>query len=241
MSGTCPGMPRSMKRGLLTGVAAAAVLGAGIRLVHRQGQRLLHPDGRTYSGELRVPGGAGTGSALLDRPARHPITVRVSKGIGTEPGRYDILGLAVRVHGPVAGHRTDLLFSTCGAGRALRHVPALRRDFSTTYGSILAYRSGTGRKFYLAARPAPGSEDLGGTLESVTATAAKDGALFEIRADERTVAELCFGQELPESTDAALAFNPIDNVTADLHPVGLIHHSRALAYRWSQRWRGLPV
>ncbi|WP_306206919.1 hypothetical protein [Actinoplanes sp. RD1] len=230
-----------MKRGLLAGVAAAGLLGAGIRLLHRQGQRLLHPDGRTYSGELRVPGGAGTGSALLDRPARHPVTVRVSKGIGTKPGRYDVLGLSVRVHGPVAGHRSDLLFSTCGAGKALRHIPALRRDFSTTYGSILAYRSGSGRKFYLAARPAPGSDDLGGTLESVTATAAKDGALFELRADEQTVAQLCFGQELPAATDAALAFNPIDNVTADLHPVGLIHHSRSLAYRLSQRWRGLDV
>ena len=38
--------------------------------------------------------------------------------------------------------------------------------------------------------------------------------------------------------DAELAFDPVRNVPADLHPTGLIHGSRALAYPLSQRWRG---
>jgi hypothetical protein len=49
---------------------------------------------------------------------------------------------------------------------------------------------------------------------------------------------LRFGAELATKQDAELAFDPVRNVPADLHPVGLVHGSRALAYRLSQRWRG---
>ncbi|HET6532239.1 MAG TPA: hypothetical protein VFH03_16760, partial [Actinoplanes sp.] len=106
-------------------------------------------------------GGSATGAALIDRPGQHPVTVRISKGIGTRPGRPDVLGLAVRVHGPVCGRRSDLLFSTTGRGRWTRHVPLPRRHFNTRYGSVLSYRTGTGRrKIYLSARPARDSRRL---------------------------------------------------------------------------------
>ncbi|MEV4133863.1 hypothetical protein AB0J72_17050 [Dactylosporangium sp. NPDC049742] len=53
----------------------------------KRGGRILHPSGRTFTGELQVYGSAGwnSGAALLDRPGRHRATVRPSKGAGQGP------------------------------------------------------------------------------------------------------------------------------------------------------------
>jgi hypothetical protein len=226
-------------RSAVTVTAAAAVTALGIRVARSRHRRFLHPDGRSFGGRLDVWGvGEPVGSALIDRPGRYPVTVRVSKGAGTRPGRPDILGLAVRVHGPVAGHRRDLLWSTAGRGRRLRHVPVPRSSFDTWYGSILAYRTGSRRRIYLSARPDPDGLPWGRTLESVTDAAARDGARLLLAADDRPFGRVTFGAALPAGTDAALAFDPVRNTTPDLHPTGVIHGSRAFAYRISQRWRG---
>ena len=220
-------------------LVAAAVVGAlGVRIAKSRHRRFMHPDGRSFDGELVVTGGRQTGAALIDRPGRHPVTVRLSKGIGTAPGRADVLGLAVRVHGPVAGRRSDLLFSTAGRGRWTRHVPVPRRSFDTGYGSITPYRTGTRRKLYLSARPAPDARPLGPTLEAVVTAAEGDGARLELSADGQPFGTVIFGMPLPAGADAALAFDPVRNTTPDLHPTGLVHASRALAYPLSQRWRG---
>jgi hypothetical protein len=221
-------------------VATAVVTAVAIRVVRSRHRRSLHPDGRSFTGELAVTGLPGTGSALLERPDRHPVTLRISKGVGTRPGWADVLGLAVRVHGPVAGHRCDLLFSTAGRGRFSRHVPMPRRTFDTVYGSILAYRTGTRRKLYLSAEPDPDSRPLGRTLEAVVTAAEHDGAHLTLSADGRPFGTVRFGTVLPAETDAALAFDPVHNTREDLHPTGLVHASRGVAYRLSQRWRGLP-
>ena len=223
-----------MKR-VLTTVAVTAL---AIRLARSRHQRFLHPDGRSFTGELIVAGQPGTGSALLERPDRYPVTLRLSKGVGTRPGVGDLFGLAVRVHGPVCGHKCDLLFSTAGQGRLNRHVPMPRRTFDTFYGSILAYRTGTGRKLYLSARPDPDARPLGRTLESVVTAAERDGARLILSADDEPFGVVRFGTLLPAGTDAALAFDPVRHTRPDLHPTGLIHASRAVAYRLSQRWRG---
>jgi hypothetical protein len=225
-------------------LVAAGVVAAGVRVARSRTRRFLHPDGRSFTGELEGWGlGAPSGAALLDRPGRHPVTLRISKGAGTPPAYPDVLGVALRVHGPVAGHRTDLLFSTAGRGRWLRHVPVPRRGFDTLYGTILAYRTGTGGKVYLSLQPDLDGRALGRTLESVSAAAAHDGARLMLGAADgagatRLVGRVRFGQALPAATDAALAFDPVRNVPADLHPTGLIHGSRAFAYRIGQRWRG---
>ncbi len=219
-------------------LATAAVTAVAIRVARSRHQRFLHPDGRSFDGELIVTGLPGAGSSLLERPGRHPVTLRISKGVGTRPGLGDLFGLAVRVHGPVTGHKCDLLYSTAGQGRLSRHVPMPRRDFDTFYGSILAYRTGTGRKLYLSARPDPDARPLGDTLESVVAAAERDGARIILSADGEPFGSVRFGTVLPTGTDAALAFDPIVNTRPDLHPTGLVHASRALAYRLSQRWRG---
>ncbi len=122
-------------------------------------------------------------------------------------------------------------------------MPVPRRHFATAYGSILPYLTGSGRKLILGARPATGASDPGRSLEDVVSAAAGDGSRWEIVADpggpaERVVAEVCFGQPLTTAVDAALAFDPVRNVRGDLHPTGLVHGSRAFAYRWSQQHRG---
>jgi hypothetical protein len=226
-------------RAAATVTAAAAATALGIRVARSRHRRFLHPDGRSFGGQLDVWGaGEPVGSTLIDRPDRYPVTVRVSKGAGTRPGRPDVLGLAVRVHGPVAGHRRDLLWSTAGRGRLLRHVPVPRSSFDTWYGSILAYRTGSRRKVYLSAQPDPDGLPWGRTLESVEAAAARDGARLLLGADDRPFGRVTFGAALPSGTDAALAFDPVHNSTPDLHPTGLIHSTRGFAYRISQRWRG---
>jgi hypothetical protein len=221
-------------------VATAAAAALAVRVVRSRHQRFLHPDGRSFTGELTVTGLPGAGSALLERPGRHPVTLRISKGMGTPPGVGDLFGVAVRVHGPVCGRKCDLLFSTAGQGRLGRHVPMPRRGFDAFYGSILAYRTGTGRKLYLSARPDPDARPLGRTLESVVTAAERDGARLILMADDEPFGSVRFGPPLPAEMDAALAFNPVTYTGPDLHPTGLVHASRAVAYRLSQRWRGVP-
>jgi len=200
---------------------------------------LLHPDGRSFTGELETWGArVPVGAHLLDRPARHQVVVRLSKGAGTRRGRPDVRGLAIRVHG--AGRDTDILLSTTGTGRLTRHVPVPRRGFDAYYGSITAYRAGE-RKVYLAAGPDPAGPPLGRTLESVVAVARRHRAALLLYAGPDPVGRVTFGAPLPPPADAALAFDPVRNAPADLHPVGLMHGVRAFAYRASRRWRGASV
>ncbi|WP_250006943.1 hypothetical protein [Actinoplanes sp. M2I2] len=215
-----------MKRPLLAAVAVALV----VRVVHSRHQRFLHPDGRSFTGELIVWGsGRKEGADLLDRPGRHPAVVRISKGVGTRGERADIRGVAVRV----AGERPlDLLMSTSGEGRFTRHLPAPRRTFDTFYGSIVAYRTGSERKIYLGAR-ADEETPLGRDLAGLS------GGALVLYADDRAFGRVTFGKQLPSRTDEELAFDPVRNTTPDLHPTGTIHFTRALAYRVSQRWRGV--
>jgi hypothetical protein len=213
-----------------TAGVAAVVVGAAltIRVVRSRHRRFLHPDGRCFEGEL------------VHRSGRYRATVRVSKGIGTRGGRADIRGLAIRVHLPGRDRDLDLLLSTAGRGRIARHVPALRRTFDTGYGTITAYRTGTGRKIYLTARPDREGPALGRALDEL---AEGDRMLLGARLDgaERVVARLTLGRALPPAADGALAYDPVRNSLPELHPTGLIHRSRAFAYRISQRWRRAPA
>ena len=229
--------------GVLAAVGATAL---GVRVVQSRHRRFLHPAGRSFDGELTVRGApTTTGAGLLDRPARHRVTVRVSKGGGTPGGWPDILGLAIRVPGPHEDGPSDLLLSTAGRGRLSRHLPTPRRGFDTFFGSILAYRAGgpAGRPLYLAAVPEPGGQPWGASLDSVAAAARTGRASLLLvvadGADLHPWAQLTLGRELSGETDAELAFDPVRHTTAGLHPDGLVHATRAAAYRWSQRWRGV--
>jgi hypothetical protein len=232
---------RAVKRRAVVGVLGA--LAIAVRVAQARDRRILHPDGRSFTGSLQVwgTGEQPTGSRLLDDAARHPVTVRISKGAGTPAGLPDVLGLAVRVHGSRPGERRDLLLSTAGTTRVSRHLPVPRWGFDTFYGSILAYRTAGApdRRVYLGAVVDPDATALGRTLDAVVAAATGPGASMLLTADGRPFGRLSFGAALPAVTDAALAFDPVRNTDADLHPTGMIHASRAWAYRAGQRWRGV--
>ncbi|WP_433789396.1 hypothetical protein [Actinoplanes sp. CA-252034] len=214
---------------------AGIVVAVGLRAARSRRQRALHPLGRSMSGELHVWGCVEpTGSDLLDHPARHAVTVRVSKGAGTRGSRPDVRGIAIRV--PGAARPTDLLLSTVGPGRWGRHVPMPRRTFDAVYGSIAPYRAD--RRLHLAAGPDPEGTPVGDDIEQVGRHPA-DLLLHVIQSGKvQTFGRLHLGELLPASTDAELAFDPIRNTSPDLRPTGLLHGVRALAYRLSQRWRG---
>jgi hypothetical protein len=223
-------------------LAAGGAAALGVRLAHSRHRRLLHPDGRSFTGELLVDGrDEPMGSRLTDRPGRYPVTVRLSKGAGTRPGHRDILGLAIRVDD--AGDDRDLLLSTTGTGRLTSHLPTPRDTFDTRYGSITAYRTGSGRKVHLAAGPDPDRKPLGRTLESVAAAAATHQAglllLAEYDGTSQVIGRVSLGSALSPARDAELAFDPVRHSSPDLHPSGTVHGLRAFAYRFSQRWRGV--
>jgi hypothetical protein len=208
-------------------LAAAVLVALGVRVARSRHRRFLHPDGRSFAGVLQIWGaGEPLGADLLDRPGRHEVIVRISKGAGTRGARGDIRGLAIR-----AG-RIDLLLSSAGTNAVTKRLPAPRRSFDTVYGSITPYRSAT-RKLYLEAVPDPDGRPLGRALESIPA-----GSSLLLRASDRTVGRVSLGGELSAAEDEALAFDPVRNTTPDLHPTGTIHGTRAFAYRLSQRWRG---
>jgi hypothetical protein len=218
---------------------AAVIAAGGIRLARSRHRRSLHPAGRSFGGTLEVYGlAAPVGAGLIDRPSRHRVTIRLSKGIGTRGSRPDVLGVAIRIHddGP------DLLLSTMGSGRASRHVPALRRGFDVGYGSITSYRTGSGTKVYLSAVPDPDRHPLGPTLESVVGAGRNNGAGMLLSVDTdgspRVFGRVTFGTVLAPAEDADLTFDPVRRASAELHPSGTVHGIRAFAYRLSQRWRG---
>src|SRR3954469_11771266 len=106
--------------------------------------RLLHPAGRSFDGALEITGTPGRhwGARILDRPAVHRTTVRISKATPTPPGWPDVRGLALHI---AADEPFDLLMSPTAAAPALRHVPLPGRSFAARYGSLLSYRSARGR------------------------------------------------------------------------------------------------
>lgn len=193
-------------------------------------RRLLHPRGRTYTGELLVSGSAGVtwGSALLDRPGRHRATVRLSKGAGTPVGWPDVLGLAVRVHDDDGGGDADLLLSSTSRLPVARHLPLPVFTFAgAAFGSLLSYRAGPAgatSRVYLGAigRRAP------------------EGVRFQLFARSvlrgwRPFGELWLERALPAAADAAIAFDPAVRRRQDLHVGGAVQRLRAAAYRTSRR------
>lgn len=227
-----------MRWGLLAAAAGASAL--GVRVVHARRERSLHPDGRSFDAEVELWGlsGYADDADLLVRRGRYPALVRLSKGGGTPPGWPDVLGFAVRVGG------RDLLYSTAGTGRFTRRVPVPRRAFDVTYGSIMSYRTareGDGT-LYLSAVPERGSTPLGRTLDGLVAAARTGRARLLLLVDDRhgtrAFGRVTLGRPLDADADAALAFDPVRHTAPGLHPTGLVHASRAWAYRVGQRWRG---
>ncbi|GGU25136.1 phosphodiesterase [Streptomyces lavendofoliae] len=128
------------------------------RLARRRSAPALHPRGLVCAGVLDVPGtggGARWGVPFLDQVGEYAVTLRWSRAAGL-PARWpDGLGLALRVRdagGPDIP--LDLLMTSSGTGRLLRHLPLPRRDaLGGPYSTLLAYRTGD-RERVIAAFPA---------------------------------------------------------------------------------------
>ena len=115
----------------------------------------LHPRGTVQRCTVEVSGEARVGSRLLDEPAVHHGVVRLSRSAGLPPPLPDVGGLALRLPGLGVGDEPlDLLFST--AWRWV-FVPSA---VSRTSSSLVPFRTGTGRRVLLGARPDGDGFDL---------------------------------------------------------------------------------
>ncbi len=123
-----------------------------------RGERAVHARGRAFVGTVTLPGGLGTGAALLDTAGTYDAVVRFSRSVGLPPWLPDVYGLAVRLvdaHGP--GRHQDLLLDTTQPAPLLRHLPWPRWDAtSALYSSLLPYDVG-GRRLLVGAVPVPDS------------------------------------------------------------------------------------
>ena len=135
--------------------AGAAVVRAASRL---RGERAIHARGRTFTGAVALPGGAGTGAPLLDSAGTYDAVVRFSRSAGLPPWLPDVYGLAVRLvdaHG--SGRHQDLLLDATQPAPLLRRLPWPRWDAtSAVYSSLLPYEVGR-RRVLLGAVAAPGT------------------------------------------------------------------------------------
>ncbi|MGK5676940.1 phosphodiesterase [Micromonospora sp. URMC 106] len=230
----------------VTDRAAVAVDRATAALTRLRRARLLHPAGRSFTGEVTVWGTPGppTGVPLLDAPGRFPATVRLSKGVPTPGSWPDVLGLAVRLHRD-SGRPFDLLVSSSGAPPVLRNLPLPRRRFAGTYSTIMSFRAGR-RRLFLAALADPESPDLGRSLAEVAAAARADAprlvlAVASAVGPWRPFGQVSLGDQLSAREDAALAFDPVGNLPPGLRAAGPIAWLREHTYPASQRARGARV
>jgi hypothetical protein len=176
--------------------------------------RALHPRGVQTTGEL-------TGTPPF--PARAAVTVRLSKGAGTGPGKPDVLGIALRV--PTESGDWDLLLSSTGTGRQTRLLPKFVRHWrDARLGTLAPYRR-RGELLWFMAVPDGGEPPVRFTLHM----SGKD-------ADWRQVAVVTLHPE--DRTAAPVAFDPVLNRPPDLELApSWLAALREQAYEGSRRGR----
>ena len=123
------------------GGVLAVVFGTLARL---RDDRPLHPHGASYAGTVTTTGHGRSGVPWLDRPARHEVSVRVSRALGLPRWMPDIYGIALRAR--VAGGRpADLLFASTGDSHGGRLLLRPRRAVGTgPLTTLLPVRSPNG-------------------------------------------------------------------------------------------------
>jgi hypothetical protein len=226
----------------LTGLAFVA-------LSRLRGARIFHPHGIGYTGVLQVEEAQPDypGVALLERPGEHHALVRFSRAAGLPEPLPDALGIAVRlldVHGP--NRHQDFLLVT-SADRPLAHhllLPAVRGFFGQSFSSLLLYRFG-GKLRLVGAAPAarPAQRETRGALPELARLADRGDLGFDLALAPPTgrwrfVAHLRVDDRLPDDTTERLAFTPW-NTGGGIRPAGPLMGIRRVAYRASQRGRGL--
>ncbi|MEU7278772.1 phosphodiesterase [Streptomyces sp. NPDC045431] len=204
----------------------------------------LHPDGLNCSGVLTVTGSAhrAWGVALLDEPGTYRVTARWSRALGLPERLPDGFGLALRVEdasGP--GRPWDLLLTTSGAGRLLRHVPLPRRHpLRGPYGTLTAYRVGR-RTCWLAAVPRGPHRSVRGGLGAVRGQLGRGDVVFDLCVAARgqpwrPVAVLTLSARLPWTGDSP-GYDPYGRSAPGLRPSDRLHALRREAYGGSREGR----
>ena len=190
--------------------ALATTLGVATAL---RGARVFHPHGRTHDCRVRVTAPGQWGAALLDSPGEHAGVVRLSRGTGLPSPLPDVEGLALRLPGLGRDDAPlDLLVNS-----AWRYVFA-PSALSPTWSSVLPYRTGSGLRVLLGARPAPGGFAL---LAAPLLGAWRPWGVLELGA---------------ERDGERLRFAPTVGAD-DLEPVALLRTARAWSYEASQAAR----
>ncbi len=216
----------------LAGRAVAAPLSA---LARRRRGKPMHPRGAVVTGILERTGGADTGVAWFDRPARDDVTVRLSRGAGLPPPWPDLLGLAVRV--PTAERPVDLLLSTTGRGALARLLPVPRRDARGPYSSIMGYRSPAGTLRLAAWADGPVPSDPHPLLSALREReVAFTLAVARGLGPWRAFATLTLGGPL-EEPDPDVRFDAVRHPPPQLHADGPMARFRAPAYARAQEER----
>jgi len=130
----------------LAALAGRGAAHAFAGLTRLTGRKPLHPRGVLFDAVLDRSGPARPlGVPWLDAVATDDVLVRLSRGAGLPARLPDLLGFALRLpEGGPDGEPVDLLLSGSGRGPLTRRLPALHRQATSTYGSLMSYRSAAG-------------------------------------------------------------------------------------------------
>ncbi|MFG3280980.1 phosphodiesterase [Streptomyces sp. NPDC048111] len=229
----------SHARGAHLAVRTAARLIAAVR----RGPA-LHTRGVRFDGDLtmRPDDGAAWGVNWLDAPGRYPVTGRWSRALGLPDALPDGAGLALRTQ-DAQGRTVDLLMTTAGGGRLMRHVPRLRGAATAgPYSTLLGYRVGA-RTAVVAAFPVPGVRPVPATRRGFARAVSRRTLCFELRAAGpggtwRTFAQLTVR---PPADDTPVAFDPYLNFLPSFRPTPRLARLRMGAYAGSRRGRHAPA
>lgn len=220
--------------GYVPGVTTSSpLLTAGtsvVRLASRlRGERAIHSRGRAFSGRVVLPGGAGTGAALLDTAGSYDAVVRFSRSTGLPPALPDVYGLAVRLvdaHGP--GAHQDLLLDSTQPAPLLRRLPWPRRDATgATYSTLLPYAAGS-RRVLIGARAVPGTP-VARSLPELPERLALALLVASPHGPWREVGRLATTGELPAPEGRRTRFSPAHS-GGGLLPAGPLQEWRNRAY-----------
>lgn len=201
------------------------------RLARLRRARAFHPDGRVGSGRLVL---SRTGSELARALGlgEHPVTVRLSRGVGLPGPSPDLLGLAVRVD--VTEHLVDLLFTTTSSAPLASWLVLPARTWtSRPYSTVLPYDTGDDR-ILISLAP---EEDWTGeaTLAALDAVSTDRPLSFAVRESHRGAVGRLVIDRVGE--DETIAFDPMLHAAAGLRPVTPLSAVREAAYRGSRRGR----
>ncbi|QIJ66009.1 phosphodiesterase [Streptomyces sp. JB150] len=205
----------------------------------------LHPRGLTCAATLEVVRDRGEpwGVPWLDTAGRYAALVRLSRAAGL-PGRLpDGLGLAVRVASAGGPDRpVDLLLTSSGRGRVLRHLPVPRVDaLGGPYSSLLPYRV-AGRRGVLAAFPRRTAQAPVPGNPTALADALDGGPLvFDLCAAVsggwRTFAVLTVTAPLAAQPQESVGFDIYAHSAEQFRPGGALAATRRAAYTGSRTGR----